>query len=150
MITVREAKNADIDTVTEFQIRMARETEDLSLDPDTVRKGVTAVLEDPTKGAYRVAELDGTVVGCLLTVPEWSDWRNGTVLWIHSLYVVSEARLKGVFRAMYSDLRDRVEQSSELMGMRLYVDQGNVSAQATYAALGMDGDHYRLFEWMKG
>ena len=150
MITVREARNSDIDTITEFQIRMARETEDLTLDPKTVRRGVAAVLDDPTKGAYRVAEMDGAAVGCLLTVPEWSDWRNGTVLWIHSLYVASEARLKGVFRAMYSDLRDRVEQSSELMGMRLYVDQGNASAQATYAALGMDGDHYRLFEWMKG
>ena len=149
MITVREARKTDIDTVAEFQIRMARETEDLSLDPDTVRRGVAAVLDDQSKGAYRVAEMDGAVVGCLLTVPEWSDWRNGTVLWIHSLYVVAEARRKGVFRTMHRDLRDRIHQSPELMGMRLYVDHRNVSAQATYEALGMDGDHYRLFEWMK-
>jgi hypothetical protein len=32
--------------------------------------------------------------------------------------------------------------------LRLYVDTSNVGAQAVYTALGMNGDHYRVFETM--
>jgi len=32
--------------------------------------------------------------------------------------------------------------------LRLYVDTSNTRAQAVYAALGMNGDHYRVFEDM--
>ena len=33
--------------------------------------------------------------------------------------------------------------------MRLYVDLRNAPAQAVYTRLGMNGEHYRVFEWMK-
>ena len=33
-------------------------------------------------------------------------------------------------------------------GLRLYVDETNTRAQAVYAALGMHGGHYRVFEDM--
>jgi hypothetical protein len=33
-------------------------------------------------------------------------------------------------------------------GLRLYVDTTNIRAQAVYAALGMNGDHYCVFEDM--
>lgn len=148
-ITVRAGCDADAETIALFQERMALETEDLRLDPATVRRGVRAVLADPAKGAYWIAQRAGEVVGCLLTVPEWSDWRDGTVLWIHSVYVVPAARRAGVFRTLYSHLRRRVEQSPALMGLRLYVDHENSRAQRVYRTLGMDGEHYRLFEWMK-
>ncbi len=95
----------------------------------TVEKGVHAIFDDPHKGAYWIAELDGDVVGCLLTVPEWSDWRNGTVLWIHSVYVIPRARRRGVFRMMYETLKTTVEQSADLRGLRLYVEQENERAQ---------------------
>ena len=149
MTVVRPGRIADADTIVDFQIRMAAETEQLVLDRDRVGKGVKAVFEDPAKGAYWVAEQAGRVVGGLLTVPEWSDWRNGTVLWIHSLYVIPEARGQGVFRALYATLREQVEASGDLCGLRLYVDRGNDRAQSVYEALGMDGEHYRVYEWMK-
>ncbi len=34
-------------------------------------------------------------------------------------------------------------------GIRLYVDKSNISAQKTYTKVGMNGEHYQLFEWMK-
>jgi GNAT superfamily N-acetyltransferase len=152
-LTIRAARDADAETIAQFQERMALETEDLRLEPATVRRGVRAVLADPSRGAYWIAQRAGEageVVGCLLTVPEWSDWRDGTVLWIHSVYVVPGARRTGVFSALYAHLRRRVEQSSKLRGLRLYVDRDNDRAQRVYRALGMDGEHYRLYEWMKG
>lgn len=148
-LCVREARREDAGTIAAFQIRMAAESEGLSLDPATVAKGVDAVLLDPSKGRYYVAEADGQVVGSLLTIPEWSDWRNATVLWIHSVYIVPEARRRGVFRRLYGELKRRVEEGAGLAGLRLYVDKTNEAAQRVYRALGMTCDHYDLYEWMK-
>lgn len=149
-IKIRPGLLFDIDTIADFQVKMAFETENgLQLDPPTVNKGVAAVIDDPSKGKYWLAEVDGNVVGCLLTVPEWSDWRNGTVLWIHSVYVVPEFRKNGVYKALYSHLKEMVLTSNEYRGLRLYVDKTNKRAQEVYEKLGMNGEHYHLYEWMK-
>lgn len=148
MLEVRPASREDHAQIAAFQVRMARETEDLELDPEVVSRGVRGVFDDPARGSYLVATRDGVVVGCLLTLPEWSDWRCGTVLWIHSVYVVPEARGGGVFRSLYRALRARVEADPALKGLRLYVDRRNAAAAAVYRKLGMDGEHYQLFEWM--
>ncbi len=146
---LRDGRLEDAETIAGFQMVMAKETEDLDLEPGTVRAGIRAVFADPTKGAYLVAEHEGEVVGSLLVIPEWSDWRNGTVLWIHSLYVKPAFRRQGVFRMMFDHLRGRVESSEALMGLRLYVAVGNEVAQQTYRSMGMADDEHRLFEWLK-
>jgi GNAT superfamily N-acetyltransferase len=149
MIEVRKGRPEDALIIADFQIQLAAETEHLELDRMVVEKGVQAVFDDASKGAYWVAESDGHVVGCLLTVPEWSDWRNGTVLWIHSVYVVVEARRLGVFRALYGGLKAEVESSDDLRGLRLYVEKENERAQDVYRAMGMSDTRYHLFEWMR-
>lgn len=128
---------------------MARETEGMDLDLPTVTRGVQAVFDDPSKGQYWVAESDGRVAGSLLTTWEWSDWRNGTVLWIQSVYVLPELRGSGIYRRMYEHLRERVLDSPGLMGIRLYVDRRNTAAQRVYERLGMSSEHYEMFEWLK-
>ena len=146
---VRAGRLTDKDAIADFQLRLAAETEDFHLDKDTVWQGVQAVFDDPRKGRYWVAELDGRVAGCLLTVPEWSDWRNGTVLWIHSVYVAPECRRRGVYRALYEHLHRMIEQDDSLKGLRLYVEKSNLPARRTYEALGMNGEHYQTYEWLK-
>jgi GNAT superfamily N-acetyltransferase len=148
-IDIRSGCREDTEQIAEFQIRMALETEGMHLDRETVNCGVSAVFDDPSRGEYWVAESESGAVGVLLTVPEWSDWRNGTVLWIHSLYVLPEWRGKGVFRALYDQLRNQVVASGNVKGLRLYVDRRNSHAQAVYNRLGMTAEHYQLFEWMK-
>jgi len=151
-LVIRPARPEDAPVISELQLLMARETEELELDAETVDRGVGAVFADRTRGEYFVAEAaeeGGRIVGCLMVTPEWSDWRNGTVLWIESLYVVPEMRGRGVYRALYEHLQARVQASPELMGIRLYVDKRNTVAQSVYARLGMTREHYELFEWMK-
>lgn len=148
-VQIRPGLLFDIPIIAEFQIKMALESENLKLDPPTVHLGVSAVFDDPSKGKYWLAELNGEVVGCLLTIPEWSDWRNGTVLWIHSVYVRPEHRKNGIFKKLYLHLKQMVEESKDLRGLRLYVDKGNLVAQAVYDSLGMSGEHYHLYEWLK-
>lgn len=149
MTRIFQAVPDDIPTLVDFQCKMAKETEDLDLDPAIVRQGVTAVMEDPSKGTYYVAKDGNRIAGCLLTTPEWSEWRNGTVLWIQSVYIDHAYRKQGIFRSLYSFVQDLVHTSDELRGIRLYVEKTNVQAQHVYEAIGMDGDHYQLFEWMK-
>jgi GNAT superfamily N-acetyltransferase len=148
-IKVRPGLLFDIGTIADYQVKMAWETEQLKLDSPTVELGVAAVFDDPSKGKYWLAEVNGEVVGCLLTVPEWSDWRNGTVLWIHSVYVRPDFRKHGVFRKLYSHLRTMVEGSKDLRGLRLYVEKANHTAQKVYESLDMSGEHYHLYEWLK-
>ena len=128
---------------------LAKESEGVRLDIETLREGIRALLESRAPGCYFVAELDGRVVGQLLTTYEWSDWRNRMVWWIQSVYVMPEARQRGVLRALYDTAR-REALAAGAGGLRLYVDTTNTRAQAVYAALGMSGDHYRVFEDMFG
>jgi len=147
---IRQANQADSPIIVEFQLAMALETEQLELDEPTVVKGVAAVLADASKGIYYVAEIHGQVVGSLLTTFEWSDWRNGTVLWIQSVYVRPEFRKRSVFSALYKHIREMVAANVELRGIRLYADKTNTSAHGVYEHLGMSAEHYQMFEWMKG
>ena len=148
-MNVREAIPEDARIIASFQLAMALETEQLMLDPDVVDKGVKAVFEDPGKGKYYVAELNGEIIGSLMTTYEWSDWRNGTVWWIQSVYVLPQHRRKGVYRKMYGSLQEKVLADRYLRGIRLYVDKSNTRAQTAYTELGMNADHYQTFEWMK-
>jgi ribosomal protein S18 acetylase RimI-like enzyme len=148
-ILIRPARPEDAPAIVDFQIRMARETEDLELDPATVTAGVEAVFADPHKAAYYVAERGGQIIGGLMTTFEWSDWRNGIILWIQSVYVIAEERGRGIYRALYDYLKGRVESDPGLKGIRLYVDKRNAAAQAVYERLGMSREHYDTFEWLK-
>lgn len=145
----RRARPDEADLIVEFQLAMALETEDLKLDLETCRKGVKAVFDNPGLGEYFVAEHDDAVVGSTLITHEWSDWRNGVVWWIQSVYVDPSARRQGVYAGLYRYLQGLANEETHVRGIRLYVDLRNLSAQEVYARLGMNGEHYRLFEWMK-
>jgi len=146
---VREATEKDIPSLLDFQLKMALETENITLEISSLTLGVHRLFKDPTKGRYYVAEENGEVAGCLMTTYEWSDWRNGTVLWIQSVYVSKEHRSRGVYRKMYGYIRQLVESDPSLRGIRLYVDKTNKTAQETYVKSEMNGEHYTVFEWMK-
>lgn len=145
-ITTRRATAADADTLVEFNLRMARETEDRKLDPQVLTTGVKAVLKDSCLGFYLVAEVGGAVVGSLMVTTEWSDWRNGMFWWIQSVYVIPAYRRRGIFRALYETVRDLAKKSKNVCGFRLYVERGNSAAKATYKKLGMTETRYRVLE----
>lgn len=148
-IEIRKAKLTDRDQIAQFQVEMAWETEDYKLDGNTVLKGVEAVLCNDRLGVYYLAVVDHKIVGSLLTTYEWSDWRNGTVLWIQSVFVDAPFRKLGIYGHLYSYIKALVAADESLKGIRLYVDESNKGAREVYTRLGMNGEHYRVFEWMK-
>ncbi len=145
----RDATLADVPVITDYQLSMALETEGLQLHRPTTVKGVEAVLANRSLGRYVIAERGGKVVGSLLVTLEWSDWRNGEYWWIQSVFVVPEARGCGVFKGLYAHVKGMAEADPAVRGLRLYVDRRNAAAQQVYTRLGMNGDHYQVFEWMK-
>ena len=104
-IKIRMAALGDLPVIAEFNVRLAQESEALALEPARVESGVGAVLIEPAKGIYYLAEVAGVVAGQLMITYEWSDWRNGTIWWIQSVYVKPEFRRAGVFRALFNHLQ---------------------------------------------
>jgi GNAT superfamily N-acetyltransferase len=147
VLSIRLAEPSDLEFIVASNQQLAEETERLQLDAGTLREGVRAILEGRVPGRYWVAERDGQPVGQLMITFEWSDWRNRMVWWIQSVYVLPAARKFGVFRALYDHARAEA-QAANAGGLRLYVDTRNTRAQAVYTAIGMNGDHYRVFEEM--
>ena len=146
---ILSAERKHIKSISEFQVDMANETESLKLDPLNTEKGVTAIFDDPSKGEYLICEIEGKIVGCLLTLYEWSDWRNGHFIWVHSVYVKPEFRKKGIYKKLYEKVQSKVKNNPEFLGIRLYVDKRNNVAHEAYKSLGMTNEHYELFEWME-
>ncbi len=145
-ITVRRAVAADLDTLTQFNAAMASETENKTLAADTLRRGVQAVLDDPVRGFYLVAEIDARPAGQLLITTEWSDWRNAWFWWIQSVYVAPEFRRRGIYRALEQQVRQAALAAGNVCGLRLYVDRDNRAAQQVYVNLGMTPSNYDLYE----
>ena len=143
---IRNATREDVAFLADCNIAMAWESEEKRLDRDVLTRGIVAVFDHPERGFYIVAERGGERVGSLLITHEWSDWRNGGWWWIQSVYVMLDARRRGVFASMYREIESRARTTTGVIGLRLYVEKENTRAQATYAALGMEPAHYSLYQ----
>ncbi len=149
-IEIRFAVATDADTLVTFNRLMAEETEGKCLDLRVLRAGVAAVLPGgmDRPGRYLVAARRGRLVGALMYTWEWSDWRNGVVWWLQSVYVEPVHRRRGVFRTMYEHLRGLARADETVVGLRLYVEQDNRIAQETYSRMGMSRTGYVGMEEM--
>ena len=145
-IQIRPGKERDCETLARFNVAMAHETEGKKLRHDVVASGVRQMLRHPERGFYIVAEADSSLIGSLMVTAEWSDWRNGFFWWIQSVYIDPGHRRKGIFRSLYGHVKTMAEERDDICGFRLYVEQENRAAQATYASLGMQETSYRMYE----
>lgn len=156
---IRKATLDDVDVMVEMQLSMAMETERLTLDRETVKRGVIFPLKNPNVAEYYLAECEvpiensnkteKKIIAMLMTTFEWSEWRAGSILWIQSVYVIPQHRRRGVFHLMYKHVKEIVDKSDYLIGIRLYVEENNEQAVATYEKVGLKQEHYRMMKWMK-
>jgi GNAT superfamily N-acetyltransferase len=151
-VIVRRATMSDRKIVVSFNAALASETENRVLDVRILQLGVEALLQDPHKGWYAVAEklLDcdqRIVVGQILVTFEWSDWRNGNFWWLQSLYVHPDHRQQGIFRKLYDYVQAQAHLNREgICGFRLYVEENNHQAHQAYANLGFQETAYHMYE----
>ncbi|MEM1175937.1 MAG: GNAT family N-acetyltransferase [Pseudomonadota bacterium] len=147
-ITIRRATSDDADIIAAFNQGIARETEDKHLDDHIVGPGVSNLLANEADGRYWVAEIAGNIAGQIMVTYEWSDWRNGRVWWIQSVYVKPEYRRQGVFSALYRHVESLVRDDPTACGIRLYMESSNDNARYAYEKLGMAMTPYRIMEVM--
>lgn len=146
-IHIRAARWDDWPTIADFNCRLALESEHKTLDPNKIQPGVQALLQDASKGRYFVAEdgAGGPVVGQIMHTYEWSDWRNGPIWWLQSVYVAPEYRQRGVFRTLFEHLV-QLATVEKVLGVRLYVERDNARAHKTYEKLGLSDAGYFVME----
>ena len=142
---IRHATPADAATIADFNAAMALESENVVLRRDTLLAGVKAALADPAKAFYLLALIDGKPAGQLMVTYEWSDWRNGWIWWLQSVYVRPEHRRAGVFRSLYRRLRALAAAQGNVHGLRLYVMRNNAGAKRTYESVGMAPAQYDMY-----
>jgi GNAT superfamily N-acetyltransferase len=143
---IRDATPDDAATIVEFNQRLAWESEQKRLDAATLEQGVARLLADPTWGRYFLACHEGEVVGQLMITYEWSDWRNGPIWWLQSVYVLPEHRRQGVFRRLHAHVRELAKTGREAVALRLYVERNNTAAHEVYRQAGMHDAGYFVME----
>jgi GNAT superfamily N-acetyltransferase len=147
-VIIRLAGMADLSALVEFNMAMAKETEGIDLNRETVTHGVKTALMGDSHGFYLVAEYEEQILGSLLVTFEWSDWRCARFWWIQSVYVKPDMRKQGVYRRLYVHTKALAKQQPGVCGLRLYALNTNEQAQNTYVQLGMHKTGYELFEEM--
>ena len=146
---IRKAIKKDIEKIVEFNLNLAKETEDKDLNKEILYKGVEAIIKDQSKGIYHIYEIDEKIIGQIMYTYEWSDRRCGTFIWVQSIYVDKEFRGKGIFRSLYNYVKEICDKDEEICGIRLYVERENYIAQKTYSDLGMIECNYNMYEYEK-
>ncbi len=142
---ISTAQIADIETIVQFQIDMAQESEGTTLQYNKVLGGVTAAMNDASKGLYIIARIDNEAAGSLMLTREWSDWNNQWYWWIQSVYVKPQFRNNGIYRQMYAYVK-KMALEEGVSQIRLYVDKTNHPALTVYEKLGMKECHYLMYE----
>ena len=145
-LSIRPAGPQDVPTIADYNLALCRETEHRELDPAIVLDGVARLVAEPRRGRYFVAVLSGEIVGQSAHSYEWSDWRNGELWWIQSVYVHPDHRGAGVFRALFEHIQQLGESDPDCRGIRLYMERDNDVACRTYLNLGLRQAGYEVFE----
>jgi GNAT superfamily N-acetyltransferase len=150
MISVRRAKVEDCECLVEFNCALARETEGRELNRTIVTRGVRRAFEQGDEAVYFVACRDTEIVGSLMLTREWSDWRDGWLVWIQSVYVVPQQRGRGVFRTLLQHASELAHRDPDVVGLRLYVENENQRAQSVYLRSGFSDPGYKVLEKLRG
>lgn len=145
-LSIRSAALGDLPTLVDFNTRLAWETEHKRLDADTIARGVRRALSQPALCRYFVAERSGQIVGQAMITIELTDWRDGVLWWLQSVYVAESSRGGGVFRALFDHIRCLAESDPEVRGLRLYVERENEQARRVYEQLGLAPSGHLVYE----
>lgn len=144
---VDKANYEDANTIAENNILLAKESENKTIDYETVLKGVKNLISNEKNGFYLIAKNNkNKIIGQLMITYEWSDWHNNLIWWIQSVYVVNSFRKKGVFKQLFNTIKNRAKENN-IDTLRLYVYKDNLLAKKAYEKNKMSKQPYEFFEY---
>ena len=149
MFQIRKAEQKDLETLVDFNNRLALETENRPLDLQRLRASMQAILDDERKGVYLLACDGEEVLGQIMYVFEWNTWRNANFMWLTDLYVPPRHRKRGVFKALFRAVMDFYHSREDIIGLRFYVDKTNTAVVPLYKKVGWKESNYNLWEIKK-
>ena len=128
--------------MVEFACKLAFDTEGKTLDRPIVKTAIERCISNPKLGCYLLAwdqnDPEKTSIGTTMLTYEMSVPQGGLIHMIQSVYVNAEHRCKGVFRKLYTHVRERAQADPLVKCVRLYVELENFTAQSVYERLGME------------
>ena len=124
-LSIRDARPDDLPLIVDFNLRLAEESEGKNLDRAVLTRGVRRALASPEMCRYFMAEVNGEVAGQTMITFELTDWRDGVLWWLQSVYVHPEFRKMGVFKGLFEHIAALARSSADVRGIRLYVEQAN-------------------------
>jgi hypothetical protein len=145
----REALPADAEEIAILQLELERQASGRSFGIETCRRGVRAVLENSSKGRYYVATSGRQIAVCLLAVPEWCDWRNGTVWRIPGASVLPAHHGEKLLPGLIDFVKALAMVEPGVHGIRLSVGAKDYPAKNAYARLGFVSVDRDALEWLK-
>lgn len=142
-VVIRDATPEDTAHIVDFNYRLAAESESKILDREVLTRGVRRGFSCPELCRYFIAEVGGDPAGMTMVTYELTDWRDGVIWWLQSIFVRPRYRRHGVFRAIYDHIKELAIADPDARTLALYVKKYNRRAIDTYKAMGMtDGDYY--------
>lgn len=146
---IRVAIIDDLDKIVQFNYNLSLEIENKILDIESLTIGVRALIEDYRKGGYYIYEKDEEIIGQIMYIYEWSDWKNGNFLWLHNIYVDMNHRNKGVFSEIYNYIVEKYHDDNSIVGIRLNIENNNNIAQNISEKFQLHRYDYSLCEYIK-
>lgn len=144
---VDKANFEDANAIAENNILLAKESENITIDYETVLKGVKNLISNEKNGFYLIAKNNkNKIIGQLMITYEWSDWHNNLIWWIQSVYVVNSFRKKGVLKQLFNSIKNRAIENN-IDTLRLYVYKDNLLAKKAYEKIKMSKKPYEFFEY---
>ena len=146
---IREASLEDLNIIVDFNLALALETENRTLDKKILTQSIQTILQNPAKGVYLLACFGEKVVGQLMYVYEWSTWRNANFMWLTDLYILPNYRKKGIFNLLSKHAMDLYHKNENVVGLRFCVDKENTAVVPLYKKAGWKESNYNLWEIKK-
>jgi GNAT superfamily N-acetyltransferase len=133
----RAARPEDDEVVVDMCLALNREDPGpRPLVPEQIRRTLTVLRREPSRGLAVVAEQDGQLIGYALLIAFWSNELGGEVCEIDEIYVVPEQRNNGYGRELFAAL-ERGELWPKLpVALALGTTPDNERARRLYESLG--------------
>lgn len=153
-IKIRHAKDADVETIINFQIACAKETEDRDLFLPDIERAVSLIITSmltgplgpPILGEYIVVENQkNKIIACCLLQNQFSDWNNGYYMWIESCYVSPDYRGNGILQKMYLHAEQLAINTGKILEIRSSVDLTNELMKKAIKKIGYNQTNYQIF-----
>lgn len=144
MLRLRQAVEADIDSLITLLEQLFTIEQDFTADPDKQRRGLDQLLRSQL--AYVVvAVLDGDILGMASLQVVISTAEGGRAGWVEDVVVREDQRGHGIGRAMLAHLSEWAKDNN-LTRLQLLADQDNQAALDFYQHLGWSGTSLLAFK----